>query len=443
MQFRHRARSLCLLLMAPLAGGCARGASADMPGVPHASSAALLASLPDGEERRRFILDCTGCHTFHEGIAYPGGTVRAQDAWAAAAASMVSRFGAGTGFPVIGPGRDPEATARWLAASLPARPAGPQALPDGMIGRAEFREYLVPGAQDLPHDVALHDGRVLVTGMFTNRMYVLDPESGTITTEATPAPNPRAVEVDGAGNWWVVLGGPQLLARRSPDGGWQTFPAGFYAHSAALAPDGGVWVNGHFTHEPELLRRIDPAGTHRDYTVPPHPDFATTPVPYELRVAPDGSVWMSELQGNRIVRLDPASGATRVWSMPTSWSGPRRFDIDPTGVLWIPAYASNTLTRFDPATERFEEFTLPLDASAPYVARWDRRRGVVWIGTGAADVVFRFDPATRQFRAYPLPSRDQLVRHMVVDEATGDVWLAPGSSPGTVAARVVRLRPLD
>lgn len=414
------------------------------PGGHPPTAADLLAVLPDGEQRRRFLLDCTGCHTFHADLAYPGGRPRPAESWAALAAGMTARFGPHSAFPVIGPDRDATATGAWIAASLPPSPPGRAVLAASVTGRAEFREYPLPEPGELPHDVAIDDGRVIITGMFTGRMFVLDPASGTVTTEATPAPNPRAVEVDRDGNWWIVLGGPRLVARRSPGGEWRTWDAGFYAHSVAIGADGGIWVNGHFTHAPELIRRIDPeSGAHRDFELPPHPDFATTPVPYEIRVAPDGAIWTSELHGNRMIRLDPRSGTVRAWSMPTAWSGPRRFDIDPTGVLWIPAYAANRLVRFDPATERWSEYVLPLDAAAPYIARWDGRRNVVWVGTGAADVVFRFDPVTTRFRGYALPSPDQLVRHLALDDATGDIWLAPGSSPGTVPARVVRMSPRD
>ena len=39
--------------------------------------------------------------------------------------------------------------------------------------------------------------------------------------------------------------------------------------------------------------------------MPPHPDLA--PIPYELRVGPDGRIWMSELLGNRIVAYTPGA----------------------------------------------------------------------------------------------------------------------------------------
>lgn len=407
-------------------------------------AAAYLTALPDGEVARQFIIDCTGCHTFHAGIAYPGGAARGQESWHTAIGSMLARFGAGTGFPVIGPGRDAQATARWLATSLPPREAIHWHWPAELAGRAEVREYTMPAASDLPHDVAIGDGEIIVTGMFTGRLYRLDSESGAIETEATPRPNPRAVEIAPDGSWWVVLGGPRALARRSPAGDWTVYELGYYAHSVALAPDGGVWANGHFTHEPELISRVDPAsGVRTDHEVPAHPTFTSTPVPYEIRVGPDGAVWMTELQGNRLVRYTPASDAFDTWAMPTSASGPRRHDVSPDGTVWIPEYGANKLARFDPDTETFEEYTLPLPATAPYIARWDTRRGVVWVGTGMADAVFRFDPVTETWRYYRLPTPDALVRHLAIDPATGDVWLAPGSSPGTTPARVVRLRPSD
>jgi streptogramin lyase len=60
-----------------------------------------------------------------------------------------------------------------------------------------------------------------------------------------------------------------------------------------------------------------------------------------------------------------------------------------------------------------------------------------------ADALFRFNPKTETFTYYRLPTPDGLVRHLTIDPENGDVWLAPGSSPGTTAARVVRVRPLD
>lgn len=407
-------------------------------------SSAYLAGLPDGVEKQRFIRDCTGCHSFRARIAYPNGQARSEAGWREAITRMVERFGADSGFPVIGPDRDPAATAAWLAKAMPAQRSIRMRWEPALERSADIREYLIDEPGDLPHDVAIDNGLVAVTGMFTGRMYVLDPGATAFRTMATPEPNPRAVEMDSAGGWWVVLGGPKKVAYRSPAGEWKTFDAGFYAHSIALAPDRSVWVNGHFTHAPELIRRIDPVtGATQDFEVPPHPDFETTTVPYEVRADRAGNIWMSELQGNRLVRFDPRSRRFSVWALPRAAAGARRLDIDDSGVVWIPEYSANRLARFDPTTETFREFELPIKDAAPYVVRYDRGRNALWIGTGAADAVFRFDVATEKFTYYRLSAVDQLVRHLTIDETTGDVWLAPGASPGISAARIIRLRPTE
>jgi hypothetical protein len=42
-----------------------------------------LTLLPDGETKRKFILDCTGCHQFDEKIARIQGRPRSEAEWAA------------------------------------------------------------------------------------------------------------------------------------------------------------------------------------------------------------------------------------------------------------------------------------------------------------------------------------------------------------------------
>jgi streptogramin lyase len=300
---------------------------------------------------------------------------------------------------------------------------------------------------DLPHDIVVdRAGTVVVTGMFTHQMYRLDPATGVFATTPIPVEkaNPRAIELDDAGNWWVVLGGPKRIARYEPAADrWTSWPIGFYAHSLALGNDGRVWSNGHFTRDPELLAVLDPAdGAVRVDTLPLHPELASGggPVPYELRVGRDGIVWMSELQGNRIVSLDPRTRRTEAFRLPTSWSGPRRFDVDAAGHLWIPEYSNNRLARFDPRTRRFEEHVLPIRDAVPYIARVHPRTGAIWIGTAAADAVMRFDPKTRRFTAFGLPTRGATVRHLSFDPSNGDVWLAYGASPALHPARIARLR---
>jgi virginiamycin B lyase len=289
-------------------------------------------------------------------------------------------------------------------------------------------------------------GSIVVTGMFSHRMFVLDPATGRVTEIPIPVPNanPRAVELDAKGNWWVLLGGPRQVARYDVAGReWKTFPIGMYPHSIAVAPDGNsAWFNGHFTRKPIQIGRLDAAsGNVQPFAAPDHPVLSDAggPVPYEQRLAPDGTVWMSELIGNRLVSLDPVTGKFATFDMPKPNSGPRRFDIDRDGVLWIPAYSGNALVRFDPRSRQFTEHALPVPDAVPYIARVHPRTGDIWIGTAAADAILRFEPKTGRFSRYPVLTRGATMRHMAIDPRSGDVWVAYGASPALHPSRIARI----
>lgn len=414
--------------------------------------AAWLAELPRGEERRRFILDCTGCHVTDAQRIDVADRRRSAGEWRSAIALMTAQYGPGTGFPIISSWVDPESLSSWLADGFAdARPETPSLRgPTGTAGRAILTEYPIPEPSDLPHDLMVAaDGEVWITGMFTHRMYRLDPASGAFETTPIPVPfaNPRALDLDEAGRVWVVLGGPGQVAvhdaNAGPSGEWSSHDVGMYAHSIAVGPDGRGWVNGHFTHAPERIAAVDAAsGDVEFFQVPPDPTGADgeSTIPYGLRVGPDGTVWGTQLRGNRLIRLDPATGDVDQWSLPVSHAGPRRPDVGVDGAIWIPLYSANALARFDPVTEEFRVWDFPVDGALPYVARVDRRRGTVWIGTGHGDVVASFDPDAEAFTLYPLPTRGALIRHLDVDEERGEVWFAYGASPGIPGA-VLRLAP--
>jgi streptogramin lyase len=440
---RHRI-PVAAAAVAGLAAAVVSAAAKAGPPAPPRSSA-WLARLPDGEAKRKFILDCTGCHQFDEKIARPAGVPRSEPQWVEAVTRMLGYAGAATSFPVIAADRDASTTAAWLSRHLPGGTVADVAVPEA--SPADVREYLLPMAQDLPHDVLVEpNGDVVITGMFSHRLFRLNPRNGALAEIPIPVEgaNPRAIDRDARGRTWVVLGQPKRLAMVEADTQWQSWDVGTYPHSLALGLDGKVWFNGHFTRDPELIGYIDPArDTVVTYDVPPHPTMAKGPggpIPYEIRAAPDGRIWLGELQGNRLVSLDPESGRFRTYTMPTPHSGPRRFDVDAKGGLWIPAYSANLLLRLEPATGKFTEIPLPVKDALPYVARVDPRDGAVWLGTAAADVLLRYRPAARRFDVYALPSRGALVRHLAVDPRSGAVWLAYGASPG-IPARIARVMP--
>ena len=395
--------------------------------------AAWLALLPDGETKRRFVLDCAGCHVLDAGIAAPDGASRSRESWIEMTDLMLSFAGAHTAFPILSPSREAEGTADWLVAHLAGRTPSPLApLPED--DRFTVTEFDLPRV-DLPHDVAVDpEGRVVVTGMFSHVMYVVEPMTGAVAEIPTPGEDasPRAVEVDRDGVWWVALGGTRQVGRYDPEAReWRTYDLGMYPHEIARDSAGRVWYNDHFGVNPERIGVLDPvSGQTRTFVVPapPMPDGGSN-IPYGLRVGADGTIWMTELTGGRLVRFDPRTEEFTLYPLPTPYSGPRRLDIASDGTIWIPEFANGRLARFDPRTERFTEYALPTSDVLPYIARVDRRSGAVWISTAAGDRLLRFDPPSETFVEVPLPTRGAIVRHLDVDPRTGDVWGAYASAP--------------
>ncbi len=431
--------------VAMLAAVLSTAVAANWDGDRSAGSSDWLSLLPDGEAKRKFVLDCTGCHQFDGKIALKNGRGRTETEWVEAVSRMLGYAGATTSFPVIAADRDPRSTASWLTRHL--RGNKPEPSERVSSATASVSEFLLPDPKDLPHDLAVEpSGSILVTGMFSHRLYRLDPKTTTWREVSIPVAdaNPRALELDSLGRSWVVLGQPNRLAVMTGDTGWRSFAVGMYPHSLAVAADGKVWFNGHFTHSPELIGSVDPDnGEVVTYEVPPHPKLGAGPggpIPYEIRVGPDGRVWGSELQGNRMFAFDPSSKRFEVFPLPRSSSGPRRFDVDRKGIVWIPAYAANLLMRFDPATRRFQEIRLPVPDAVPYIVRVDASTGALWIGTAAADALLRYDPISGRFEVYYLPSRGALIRHLAIDSGRGAVWAAYGAVPG-IPARIARVVP--
>jgi hypothetical protein len=142
-------RTVLGLMAAGLAALGAPLAAQDDPGM----SAGWLGQLPDGQAKREFVLDCTGCHQFDEKTARINGRPRTEAEWVEAVTRMLGYAGARSSFPVISADRDAKQTAAWLVQHL--RPGTIRAPKPIESSRAEITEFLMPEPQDLPHDIAI------------------------------------------------------------------------------------------------------------------------------------------------------------------------------------------------------------------------------------------------------------------------------------------------
>jgi virginiamycin B lyase len=84
--------------------------------------------------------------------------------------------------------------------------------------------------------------------------------------------------------------------------------------------------------------------------------------PRRLAIASDGKVYFTDYQGGNLGRLDPVSGATKMWPSPGgAGSAPYGITITPDGMVWYSesGVTPNTLVRFNPKTEEFARTKIP------------------------------------------------------------------------------------
>ncbi len=289
-------------------------------------------------------------------------------------------------------------------------------------------------------------GTMYAVDMGQNAIVELDIATGRRTVFRMPsgARGPHSIEPDNDGNYWVTLCSSGHMGKFDPRTTditvWSSAetPAkrGSYPHTLRVDPkdpEGLVWYtdagrNSVFSIHPKTGHVKEYHLLKKNQAVAAGKGESRGLTPYGLDVAPDGSIWYSKLNANRIGRIDPKApdGDVREWNPP--FRGPRRHHVDQDGIVWVPGFGSGVLGRFDPKTEKWTTYALPdYENQIPYALNIDAR-GIVWIcGTGN-DTIGRFDPKTERLIEIPMPTRVTFTREIEFDEE-GNIWTCSSNGP--------------
>ena len=210
------------------------------------------------------------------------------------------------------------------------------------------------------------------------------------------------------------------------------------ATSAALGAAAG---GSNYNVVPGALPTV--AGKVSEWNVPT-PKFARDPAP-----APDGSIFITVMHGDRIARFDPKTHQFREWDLPHG-SHPHGLLVDKQGIVYYTGNGNGTIGRLDPATGKVTAFKAPSGGSPHTIVQ--AADGIIWF-TVQEGRIGRLDPASGEIREYKTRggpyglalskdgavwfcqlSGDRLGR---VDPATGavtEVEVPRGSGPRRVAA---------
>jgi virginiamycin B lyase len=446
----------------------------------------LLAKVEDPDQREELKRQCTYCH--QQGSA---ATRRQRDpeewhkvfALMGRMGGMLSRDLRERLPALMNEAYAPETAVAVLTAGMDGADFAPPPAPD--VLRASVEEWELGGRASMQHDLTVHpDGRIYSVDMTQDQLYRLDPtvpggdrHAWTIPRGDLPiggvfagvgAPDvptanahvgPHSLQAAPDGALWITLALGNQLARFDPKTeSWSThvLEHGFYPHTLRFDARGRIWYTiagsnhlGFFdpaTDESRQIRlpsrtlgqalmmrsmpflmwlgkRVDLRGRAAEG------DGFEAPIPYGVDVAPDGTVWFSQLNEHRIGRVDPDSFALEM--IDTPFTAPRRMRFDAEGRLWIPGFSSSLVSRFDPKTREFQQFEVPIEprgSETPYALHVNRKTGDVWICGTNSDTLIRLEPEPRRFTVYPLPTRVTYTREIDFD-AQGRVWTSNSNVP--------------
>lgn len=308
--------------------------------------------------------------------------------------------------------------------------------------------------QTMIHDLELgHNGLVYAVDMANDTLVSLDPKSGERREYRVPggkepnsdepmAQGPHSLECDADGNIWITcaIGGKMakfdvktekwLVVSSAPD------PArrGVYPHTLRVDKKGVVW----YTDAGRGVYSLDPNhdNVRKFYKLPDEDQAVGQGIgesrgrtPYGIDVAPNGHIWYTKLNGNRVGRIKPEvpDGDIKEWNPP--FRGPRRLQVDADGMVWVPGCGSGVFAKFNPETEQWKVYDLPnKENQFPYALNVHPQTGDIWICGTTNDSMFRFIPKTEELIEYPMPSRVTYTREIEFG-ADGSVWVCNSNWP--------------
>lgn len=414
-----------------------------------------LIKWPNDEARLNFRMACAYCHQVGtEGFRAP----KEKADWDVMVRDvMSSRIGLGA-FRLLHkdtqqalPGMLYETYKQGSEANWPAYTTPPP--PSGEALNVVITEWPVGHENSaLMHDLEIgDDGLIYLVDMIHDAVRTLDPKTGERKSYSIPGgvkdgsgdyplQGPHSIEKAPNGDMWITLalGGKmarfdtktkEFLLIESGENGKR----GGYPHTLRFDQKGICWYTDAAMN---AIFRLDPATLKiKQYQLLKPEQASNVPTmgetggitPYGIDIAPDGKVWYTKLNGQRVGVIDPVTEKITEWKPPVY--GPRRLEVANDGVVWIPGYGSGDFCSYDPKKDAWKKYSLPGKGDdIPYAINVDRRTGLIWICGAGSDTMMRFDPKTEKLTVIPMPTRVTYTREVEFAK-DGSIWTCNSNHP--------------
>lgn len=368
---------------------------------PAAYGAQAPVQLPDGEGKAHVQGLCATCHNLNL-IPRSSGYTRA--GWQELIGNMIN---------IAGTPAEASIT-EYLATHFPPNTKLQPTLLPGPVS-ISFKEWKVPQLGQRSRDpVQSPDGSIWYCGQYGNIVGRINPKTGEVVEYTLPDKAlPHSVTPDRDGNIWYTGNGNGTIGKLDPKSGSITeykMPDANAKdpHTAEFDQKGRLFFTLQISN---MIGRLIPAtGEIKLVTL-----ARKNSRPYGIKVARDGSLWVSCNGSNCLLNVDPETLAVKEFNLPEGTTV-RRLDLADDGMIWYVNSGLGRLGRLDPKSGQYKEWASPSGPkSHPYaIAVVD---GAVWYNesTQRPDAIVRFDPATEKFQSWPIPSGgiySGILRHM-------------------------------
>ena len=143
----------------------------------------------------------------------------------------------------------------------------------------------------------------------------------------------------------------------------------------------------------------------------PTPRFARDPAP-----APDGNIYISVMNGNKIARFDTTAKTFKEWDLPPS-AQPHGLLVDRAGIVWYTGHGNGTIGRLDPATGQVTQYKAP-SGGDPHTLVIDDAQQTIWFTVNGGNRIGRLDVKSGTVTEFKVSGRPY---GLALDKA-GNVW---------------------
>jgi streptogramin lyase/class 3 adenylate cyclase len=287
---------------------------------------------------------------------------------------------------------------------------GPNTVAEIPAGANAFSRAI--GVGDTPSGVAAGEGSIWVINQSDSTVTRIDPvgDQPVVATKSTFGV-PTGVAT-GEGATWITTGfgaaGTEgTLDQLDPASNDITPVQNVTAAAKAVAVgSGSVWVTDGVN---DRVLRIDPA-TGAVVAI----QVGERPAAIAIESGEGGSVWVANALGQSVTRIDPSDDEPQRFDLA---SAPTGIAVDDKGNVWVTSSEANSVTRLDPTGHTVVTITngVPRGPAAIAVAG-----GRVWVAGTLASAVARIDAATNTVTGSV--SVDGTPSGLAVD-AAADVWV--------------------